>query len=75
VVEQLSQLEANRDAIQVDMKSREKTLASYKEELARQEPAVARSIGESNDSYVRLLQEELAKLESSATSSSPRIPR
>ena len=63
VVEQLSQLEANRDAIQVDMKSREKTLASYKEELARQEPAVARSIGESNDSYVRLLQEELAKLE------------
>jgi tyrosine-protein kinase Etk/Wzc len=63
VVEQLSQLEASRDAIQVDMKSREKTLASYKEELARQEPAVARSIGESNDSYVRLLQEELAKLE------------
>jgi tyrosine-protein kinase Etk/Wzc len=63
VVEQLSQLEANRDAIRVDVSSREKTLNSYKEELARQEPAVARSIGESNDSYVRLLQEELAKLE------------
>jgi len=63
VVEQLSQLEASRDAIQVEMSSREKTLTSYREELARQEPAVARSIGESNDSYVRLLQEELAKLE------------
>jgi tyrosine-protein kinase Etk/Wzc len=63
VVEQLSQLEASRDAIRVDMSSREKTLASYKEELARQEPAVARSIGESNDSYVHLLQDELAKLE------------
>jgi len=63
VVEQLSQLEASRDAIRVDISSREKTLASYKEELARQEPAVARSIGESNDSYVRLLQDELAKLE------------
>jgi capsular exopolysaccharide synthesis family protein len=63
VVEQLSQLEAGRDAIRVDMSSREKTLTSYKEELARQEPAVARSIGESNDSYLRLLQEELAKLE------------
>jgi len=63
IVEQLSQLEANRDAIQVEISSREKTLNSYKEELARQEPAVARSIGESNDSYVRLLQEQLAKLE------------
>lgn len=63
IVEQLSQLEANRDAIRVEMSSREKTLTSYKEELARQEPAVARSIGESNDSYLRLLQEELAKLE------------
>jgi tyrosine-protein kinase Etk/Wzc len=63
VVEQLSQLEASRSAIQVEMSSREKTLNSYTEELARQEPAVARSIGESNDSYVRLLQEQLAKLE------------
>jgi tyrosine-protein kinase Etk/Wzc len=63
VVEQLSQLEASRDAIRVEMSSREKTLTSYKDELVRQEPAVARSIGESNDSYVRLIQEELAKLE------------
>ena len=63
VVEQLSQLEASRDAMRVEISSREKTLNSYKEELARQEPAVAHSIGESNDSYVRLLQEELARLE------------
>jgi capsular exopolysaccharide synthesis family protein len=63
VVEQLSQLEANRDAIAVEISSRQKTLDSYKSELARQEPAVARSIGESNDAYVRLLQEQLANLE------------
>ncbi len=63
LVEQLAQLEASRDAIRVDLSSKEKTLTAYKEELARQEPAVARSIGESNNSYVRLLQDELAKLE------------
>jgi capsular exopolysaccharide synthesis family protein len=63
IVEQLSQLEATRDGIEVEISSRDKTLASYKDELARQEPAVARSIGESNDSYVKLLQEQLAKLE------------
>jgi capsular exopolysaccharide synthesis family protein len=63
LVEQLAQLEAGRDAIRVDLSSKEKTLTAYKEELARQEPAVARSIGESNNSYVRLLQDELAKLE------------
>jgi uncharacterized protein involved in exopolysaccharide biosynthesis len=37
VVEQLSQLEASRDAIDVDMSSRRNTLNSYKDELARQE--------------------------------------
>jgi tyrosine-protein kinase Etk/Wzc len=63
VVEQLSRLEASRDGIDVDMSSRQKTLDSYRAELARQEPAVARNIGESNDSYIRLLQDQLARLE------------
>ena len=63
VVDQLSQLEANRDAIQVDISTRQKTLDGYKSELAQAEPAVARSMGESNDAYIRLLQEQLASLE------------
>lgn len=63
VVKQLSDLEAARDALDVDITSGEKTLNSYKEELAKQEPNVARAIGESNDAYIRLLQDQLAKLE------------
>lgn len=63
VVEQLSRLEATRDGIDVDISSRQKSLDSYRAELSRQEPAVARNIGESNDSYIRLLQDQLARLE------------
>lgn len=63
LVQQLAQLEATRDAADVEIKSRDQTLQSYKSELAVQEPAIARAIGESNDSYIRLLQEQLARLE------------
>jgi capsular exopolysaccharide synthesis family protein len=63
VVEQLSQLEAQRDGFEVERSSRQKNLESYKQELARQEPNAAKSIGESNDSYIKLLQEQLARLE------------
>jgi capsular exopolysaccharide synthesis family protein len=63
IVDQLAQLEASRDAIDVDISSRTKTLESYKQELAVQEPNAAKAIGESNDAYIRLLQEQLAKLE------------
>jgi tyrosine-protein kinase Etk/Wzc len=63
VVKQLSQLEANRDALDVDISTRSRTLASYKEELSKQEPNIAKAIGESNDAYIRLIQEQLATLE------------
>jgi polysaccharide biosynthesis transport protein len=63
VVQQLSALEATRDGIDVDISTREKTLNSYKQELAAQEPNVAKAMGESSDTYIRLLQEQLAKLE------------
>ena len=62
-IDQLSQLEASRDAIDIDISSRTKTLESFKQELAIQEPNAAKAIGESNDAYIRLLQEQLAKLE------------
>lgn len=63
LVQQLAQLEATRDAADVEIKSRDQTLQSYKAELAVQEPAIARAIEESDDSYMRLLQEQLARLE------------
>ena len=63
VVEQLSQLEAQRDGIEVEKSSRQKTLSSYREELARLEPGSAKEMGDANDSYIRLLQDQIAKLE------------
>jgi capsular exopolysaccharide synthesis family protein len=63
VVDQLSALEATRDGIEVDISTRAKTLNSLKQELATQEPAVAKAIGESNDTYIRLLQEQMARLQ------------
>jgi capsular exopolysaccharide synthesis family protein len=63
VVEQLSQLEAQRDGIEVEKSSRQKTLSSYRQELARLEPGSAKEMGEANDSYIRLLQDQIAKLE------------
>jgi tyrosine-protein kinase Etk/Wzc len=63
VVQQLSQLEATRDAIEVEIRSKTKALASYREEIAKQEPKVAKTLGESSDAYIKMLQEKLAALE------------
>lgn len=63
LVQQLATLEATRDALDVEIKSRDKTLQSYRTELAIQEPIIAKAIGESNDSYIHMLQEQLARLE------------
>ncbi len=63
VVKQLSQLEATRDGLEVDIASAQKTLASLKAELAVQEPNVAKAMGESNDAYIKLLQSQVARLE------------
>lgn len=63
VVEQMSQLEAQRDGLEVEKSTRQKNLESYKQELARQAPNAAKAMGESNDSYIKLLQEQLAKME------------
>lgn len=63
VVQQLSQLEATRDGLEIEIRSRQRTLASYREELQKQEPGIAKSLGESSDAYIKLLQEKLAALE------------
>jgi capsular exopolysaccharide synthesis family protein len=62
-IEQLSALKAERDAVDINIRTLEKTLTSYREQLSAQEKDFASAIGESNDPYIRLLQEQLAKLE------------
>lgn len=63
VIEQLALLEAQRDAQEIEIRSSARTLSSYQEELAKVEPNVAQVIGEANDPYIRLLQEQIAQLE------------
>ncbi len=63
VIDQLAELEANRDATDISLRQMHNTLASYQEQLPQQETNVARLIGEASDPYIRLLQEQLAKLE------------
>jgi capsular exopolysaccharide synthesis family protein len=63
VIDQLSQLKATREGVDISIHTLQKTLSSYQDQLASQEKDVAAVIGESNDPYIRLLQEQLAKLE------------
>ncbi len=63
LIDQLSRLEAQRDETDITIQSQQKSLASYQEQIPQQEKDIARAIGEANDPYIRLLQEQLAKLE------------
>ena len=63
VIDQLSQLEANRDATDISLRQLQNQLASYQDQLPQQETNVARVVGEANDGYIRQMQEQLAKLE------------
>ncbi|MBP1649178.1 MAG: capsular exopolysaccharide family [Bacteroidetes bacterium] len=62
-IEKLSELEAQRDATEIELKKLKNTLASYQEQLPQQETNVARVMAEASDPYIRLLQEQIAKLE------------
>ena len=63
MIDQLSQLEATRDAADISLQSLERTVASYQQEIPLQEQMLARSIGTATDPYIRNLQEQLATLE------------
>lgn len=63
VIDQLADLEATRDAADIEIQSLAKTLSSYQEELLKVEPNVARVMGEANDPYIRQMQDQLARLE------------
>ena len=63
MIDQLSQLEATRDETEVRLRQERNTLQAYQEQLPQQETNVARVMGEASDPYIRLLQEQLARLE------------
>ncbi|MGD0035718.1 MAG: polysaccharide biosynthesis tyrosine autokinase [Bacteroidota bacterium] len=63
LIEQISKAEAARDALTVDIEATTQNLNAYQKELEMQEPEVARLIQSADDSYIRLIQEQLAKLE------------
>ena len=61
--DQLARLEAERDETDITIQSLTKTLATYQEQIPEQQKAVSKAIGEANDPYIRILQEQLAQLE------------
>lgn len=63
LVQQLSQLEASRNALDIDIQTLSQRLVSYKEQLPQQEQNVSKTMGSANDPYIRLLQDQIAKLE------------
>lgn len=63
LVEQIAQLEAAHGGLDVEISVKRNTLNSYVEELRKLEPSVAKSMGEYGDTYIKLLQDQLARLE------------
>ncbi|HEX9006547.1 MAG TPA: polysaccharide biosynthesis tyrosine autokinase [Bacteroidota bacterium] len=63
IIEQLSQLESQRDAVDINIQSLERTLQTYREQVTQQEQSVAKVMGEANDPYIERLQAQLAQLE------------
>lgn len=63
LVEEMSQLEAARNSLDIDIESLSKKLASLEKELPAQEASAMSSVGQANDPYIRLMQEQLARLE------------
>ena len=63
VINQLAALEARREELNVEIESRQQTMASVKTQLEEQEPGVAKRLGSTDDSYIRMLQEQMAQIE------------
>ncbi len=63
MIDQLAQLEAQRDATDITLKELQNTLGSYQAQLPQQETNVARVVGEASDTYIRQMQEQLSRLE------------
>ncbi len=63
IIDQLSELQAQYDNVDIEIQSVRQSLNFYRQQIARQEPNVAKIMSEAGDPYIRLLQEEIAQLE------------
>ena len=63
LVQEMSRLEATKNSLDIDIESLSKKIASLEKELPAQEASALRSLGQATDPYIRLLQEQLARLE------------
>lgn len=64
LVQQISSFEAQKNAAQIDLQASDKVLASLKSELAKQDPKMNDYLKNfANESYLKTLQEQLARLE------------
>ena len=63
VIDQVAQLEARKEELQVDIASAEQSLSAMEEQLAEQEPEVAEAITSADDPYISQVQEQIAELE------------
>lgn len=63
IVQELSQFEASRNALNIDIEGLSKRLASMQGELPQAESSVSSSITQATDPYIRQMQEQLATLE------------
>jgi len=63
VTQQLSQLEATRDANDIDLDALNKTLQTYQQRLPEQEKEFVRVMKQATDPYIKLIQDQLAQLQ------------
>jgi uncharacterized protein involved in exopolysaccharide biosynthesis len=63
VIDQISNLEAQREATEVEIQSLSSMYASLQRQLEEQEPNVARNISSADNPYIRMIQEQIAQLE------------
>jgi tyrosine-protein kinase Etk/Wzc len=63
LVTELAQLQATRNAVDLDIQTSQKKLVSLQNELPQQEAQAAAAIGQASDSYIRELQMRVGQLE------------
>ena len=63
VVQELSQLEASRNSLTIEIESLDKKLASLESELPRQELSIISTVGQASDPYIQMLSEQVARPE------------
>jgi capsular exopolysaccharide synthesis family protein len=63
VINQIAQLETQRESVNVEIKSLKNTLGSVKRQLEEEAPKVTQSISSGDFSYIQRIQEQIAELE------------